>query len=96
MKVVAIEEETFKALIQRINSLEKNYGMIRDGLLANRLYTTEEACEIMGIGTTLMQKLRDSGRIAYTKLGGKLLYNWQAIQDCLESNKKGKHGNHQY
>ena len=46
-----------------------------------------EVASILGISTGTLKNLRDSRRIAFTKLGGTLLYCMSDINQVLQANK---------
>ena len=54
-------------------------------LLGGEVYLTgEEVCSLLRLSTRTLQDYRDSGTIAYCKIGGKILYRQSDIQTMLE------------
>ena len=54
-------------------------------MLGGEVYLTgEEVCSLLRLSTRTLQDYRDSGTIAYCKIGGKILYGQSDIQVMLE------------
>lgn len=54
-------------------------------MLGGEVYlTSEEVCKQLRLSSRTLQEYRDSGTIAYYKIGGKILYKQSDIQAMLE------------
>ena len=88
MKILHITERAFHALIERINQLETRYEMAVMELVKDRLYSSKEVCEILGVSTGTLQNYRDSNRIKHIKAKRRTFYRWKDIQDFINSHKR--------
>ena len=86
MKIIAIQAETFSILVQRVQELEDQYGLLCDQLVRDRLYTSAEVGRVLGIGTSTLQNLRNTGRLRFIKLGNSIRYRWPDIENMLTQN----------
>ena len=84
MNVVCLEEKAFYALIDEVvNRLgEKNNDK------TDKWIDGAEAMNILKIGKSTLQKLRDEGEIEYSKMGKIILYNRFSIEEYIERNKR--------
>jgi len=50
----------------------------------DRLYRSDEVCQILGISKATLQRYRDHARIGFIQVGRKTLYRWQDIEALIE------------
>jgi hypothetical protein len=51
---------------------------------------SSEVCSLLGISTSALQNLRNSGIIPYSRLNGTILFNREHIERILEDNLSNK------
>lgn len=86
MEVICIESEAFYQLIDEVVERIRGNEGIKDDLWVD----SEEAMKIIKISSkTTLQKLRDEGKIRFSKTGPKhILYFRQSLMDYLEQHAK--------
>lgn len=53
-----------------------------------RWVTPDQAMKMLNIGVSTLQKLRNEGKVVYSKISNKnIMYEYQSILDFLEENK---------
>ena len=84
MEVITFESEAFKALINKLETLEEKLSsMITEEWLDN-----QDVIQMLKISKRSLQTYRDSGKLPYHRIGNKILYRRSEIEDCLESYNK--------
>lgn len=77
--------QMFSQLMQGTLKKLERYCTTARPMLGGEVYLTgEEVCSLLRLSTRTLQDYRDSGTIAYCKIGGKILYRQSDIQDMLE------------
>lgn len=77
--------QMFSQLIQGTLKKLERYCLASRPMLGGEVYLTgEEVCSLLRLSTRTLQDYRDSGTIAYCKIGGKILYRQSDIQAMLE------------
>lgn len=74
---------TVERLIKSVDALRKRNRPLLGG---HRYLTDEELSERLKINRRTLQDYRNLGRIPYIKLGGKVLYREEDIEELLRSN----------
>ena len=75
----------FAQLMQGTLKKLERYCLAARPMLGGEVYLTgEEVCSLLRLSTRTLQDYRDSGTIAYCKIGGKILYRQSDIQAMLE------------
>lgn len=74
---------TVERLIKGIDNLRRRNRPLLGG---HRYLTDEELSERLKINRRTLQDYRNQERIPYIKLGGKILYREQDIEELLQSN----------
>ncbi|WP_430934008.1 helix-turn-helix domain-containing protein [Saccharicrinis sp. 156] len=88
MNVVTIESEAYKALIEKIDSLSRFVELNQPSVNPEEAWIDgEDVCTYLRISSRTLQRLRSSGKIAYSSLGGKIYYTIAEIKKLLESRK---------
>lgn len=57
------------------------------GFKARKWLKSNEVKTLLGISPGTLQNLRINGTLPYTKIGGIIYYDYEEIQDILESNR---------
>lgn len=77
--------QIFAQLMEGILKKLERYCTTARPILGGEVYLTgEEVCQQLRLSTRTLQDYRDSGTIAYCKIGGKILYRQSDIQAMLE------------
>ena len=77
--------QLFSQLMEGILKKLERYCLASRPMLGGEVYLTgEEVCSLLRLSTRTLQDYRDSGTIAYCKIGGKILYRQSDIQTMLE------------
>ena len=77
--------QTFAQLMEGILKKLERYCTTARPILGGEVYLTgEEVCQQLRLSTRTLQDYRDNGTIAYSKIGGKILYRQSDIQAMLE------------
>ena len=89
MKVVVIESETYKRLVQKINQI---YYYIKMQTKENATLQTDpseiwlndqDATAMLQVSKRTMQRLRSNGKITYSIRGGKVWYTQAEVERLL-------------
>lgn len=68
---------------QRLNSKS-----LKDKCVAQpQYYNNKELCKVLGVEERLIQKYREQGLLAYSKIGDKYRYSQQDVLDFLEKTR---------
>lgn len=73
--------QTIERMLDGIENMSKNYRPMLNG---ERFMTDKEVSERLKVSRRLLQEYRNEGKIAYCKLGGKILYRETDIQRMLD------------
>ena len=77
--------QMFAQLMESVLKKLKRYCATARPMLGGEVYlTSEEVCKLLRLSSRTLQEYRDSGTIAYYKIGGKILYKQSDIQAMLE------------
>ena len=53
----------------------------------NKVYNTKELCKHLGVGRSVIDKLRQNGEISYSKVGQTRVFTQEDVDSYLERNK---------
>lgn len=87
LDAVIIEKGALDALLDRIKELEYLFDMDKDEAVSDRLYSTDEAREILRLSRSTLQTYRDKGILGFIQIGAKVLFRWSDLQNFLNHNK---------
>ena len=77
--------QIFAQLMESVLKKLERYCATARPMLGGEVYlTSEEVCKLLRLSSRTLQEYRDSGTIAYYKIGGKILYKQSDIQAMLE------------
>ena len=77
--------QMFAQLMESVLKKLERYCATARPMLGGEVYlTSEEVCKLLHLSSRTLQEYRDSGTIAYYKIGGKILYKQSDIQAMLE------------
>ena len=79
------QKQMFAQLMEGVLKKLERYCATARPMLGGEVYlTSEEVCKLLRLSSRTLQEYRDSGTIAYYKIGGKILYKQSDIQAMLE------------
>ncbi|MCU4176433.1 helix-turn-helix domain-containing protein [Carboxylicivirga sp. N1Y90] len=88
MNVITFESDAYQALIDKIESLSQLIDIHQQKVNPDEAWVnSEDVCTYLGISQRTLQRLRTSGNITYSSLGGKIFYTISEIKRLLESRK---------
>ncbi|MCW3806195.1 helix-turn-helix domain-containing protein [Plebeiibacterium marinum] len=88
MNVITIESEAYKALIEKIDSLSRFVELNQPSVNPEDAWIDgEDVCQYLRISQRTLQRLRSTGNITYSSLGGKVYYTIAEIKKLLENRK---------
>lgn len=88
MNVITIESEAFQSLVDKIDSLSQLIDGSQQTANPDEAWVdSDDVCAFLKISQRTLQRLRSSGNITYSILGGKTYYTISEIQKLLENRK---------
>ena len=86
MEIINIEKETFDLLVDKVESLTRQVDNLYAGQAENRLdgwVDNQEVCLMLNISLRTLQTLRDTGRIAFSRINHKVYYKVEDVEKIL-------------
>lgn len=80
-KIINLEE-----VVSKVDILLSEIQTIKDGRV-NTVYNTKELCKHLGVGRSVVDKLRQNGEITYSKVGQSFVFTQQDVDDYLMRNQ---------
>lgn len=94
MDIVNIEAATFDEIFEKVQSLcsfiESATKTGNDRMLGEWM-DNQETCQMLGVSPRKLQYLRDSDKIAYTRIDRRIFYKKEDIMRCLNSHLQQIH-----
>lgn len=88
MNVITIESEAYQSLIDKIDSLTQLLGEKQPTVNPEEAWIdSDDVCAFLKISQRTLQRLRSSGSITYSTMGGKTYYTISEIKKLLENRK---------
>lgn len=88
MNVITIESEAFKVLVDKIDSLSQFVDEHKSTVNPDEAWVdSDDVCAFLKISQRTLQRLRSTGNITYSTLGGKTYYTISEIRKLLEQRK---------
>lgn len=88
MNVITFESEAFQALVDKIESFSQLLDIHQQTVNPDEAWIdSEDVCSFLRISQRTLQRLRSSGNITYSTLGGKTYYTISEIKQLLENRK---------
>ena len=70
----------------KVNSILQTLESIRAEKV-NKVYTTEQLCEYLGVGKSVIDTYKRNGDLPYSKIGRTFLFTQKDIDYLIETNK---------
>lgn len=75
LKLVEIQSQ-MEHLISTVNSIKEN--------TVNKVYDTKGLCEYLKVGKSVIENLKRSGDLSYSKIGQKVVFTQKNVDDFLQ------------
>ncbi|AKK71967.1 DNA-binding protein [Chryseobacterium gallinarum] len=86
MKIITIEEEAWKQLNSRINTISNHLKKLEDTSYDDLWLNNHEVCQYLHISEKTLWRMRTKGEITYSKIYGQYFYTIGAIKEMLNAN----------
>lgn len=86
MKIITIEEEAWKQLNSRINTIANYLKRMDDTSYDDLWLNNHEVCQYLHISEKTLWRMRKKGEITYSKLYGQYFYTIGAIKELFNTN----------
>lgn len=73
-------------VVSKVDTILNEIKTIKDGGVKN-VYNTKELCKHLGVGRSVIDKLRQKGEITYSKVGQSFVFTQQDVDDYLMRNQ---------
>ena len=91
MEIVNIEASTFERMLEKVQALcsfiENSTELDKNKVLGEWI-DNQEACLILGISPRKLQFLRESGKIAYTRIDRRIFYKKEDVTHYMNHHLK--------
>ena len=87
-EMLLIEKTQWEAIVSKVRDLTLKVSMLKDKCVTQpQYYNNKELCKVLGVEERLIQKYREQGLLAYSKIGDKYWYSQQDVLDFLEKTR---------
>lgn len=73
-------------VVSKVDTILNEIQTIKDGGVKN-VYNTKKLCKHLGVGRSVIDKLRQNGEITYSKVGQSFVFTQQDVDDYLMRNQ---------
>ncbi len=80
------ENNNLEEVVSKVDTILNEIQTIKNGCV-KKVYNTKELCKYLGIGRSVVDKLRQNGEITYSKVGQTILFTQQDVEDYLIRNQ---------
>lgn len=90
MKIIMIEEDTLKAIIDRFNSFASKVDFLfshTNNRVLKKWLDSQEVCQILNVSKRTLQSYRNKRIIPYSQIGNKIYYKQEDIEDIIDKQK---------
>ena len=91
MDIVNIEASTFERMLEKVQalcSLIENTAEMDKNKVLGEWIDNQEVCLILGVSPRKLQFLRESGRIAYTRIDRRIFYKKEDVMHYMNHHLK--------
>ena len=81
-----MSNKNVEEVVSKVDTILNEIQTIKDGGVKN-VYNTKELCKHLGVGRSVIDKLRQNGEITYSKVGQSFVFTQQDVDDYLMRNK---------
>lgn len=72
-------QEKFEAILTALDA-------IRNGNIAEKIYDTKSLSDYLKVGKSAIEKLRQDGELAYSKMGRTIIYTQSDVDALIQNN----------
>ncbi len=76
------QKNNLEDMVSKVDTLLNEIKTIKNGSV-NKVYNTKELCKHLGVGRSVIDKLRQNGEITYSKVGQSFVFTQQDVDDYL-------------
>ena len=80
-----MSNKNVEEVVSKVDTILNEIQTIKDGGVKN-VYNTKELCKHLGVGRSVIDKLRQNGEITYSKVGQSFVFTQQDVDDYLMRN----------
>lgn len=73
-------------VVSKVDTILNEIQTIKDGSV-KKVYDTKDLCKYLGVGRSVVDKLRQNGEITYSKVGQSFVFTQQDVDDYLMRNQ---------
>ena len=81
------KNDSLEEVVSKVDTIINDLQIIKEGRVKNKVYNTKELCKHLGVGRSVIDKLRKNGEITYSKVGQSFVFTQQDVDDYLMRNK---------
>lgn len=87
MKVKKMSNKiNLEEVVSKVDVLLSEIQTIKDDCV-KKVYNTKELCKHLGVGRSVIDKLRQNGEITYSKVGQTIVFTQEDVDDYLMRNQ---------
>src|SRR5690554_861350 len=86
MKLITIEEDAWKQLIDRLSTITDFISKLDSPSYDSLWLNNHEVCQYLHISEKTLWRMRTKGELTYSKIYGQYFYTIGAIKDMLNAN----------
>lgn len=76
------QKNNLEDMVSKVDTLLNEIKTIKNGSV-NKVYNTKELCKHLGVGRSVIDKLRQNGEITYSKVGQSFVFTQEDVDDYL-------------
>ena len=81
-----IEKLNFEELVSKVDIILQTVQEMKDKR-DKKYYTTPEVCKMIGVGKSVIDKMRKNGEISYSQIGQTYVFTQQDIDQLMLNNR---------
>lgn len=80
------KNDSLEEVVSKVDILLNEIKTIKDGSV-KKVFNTKDLCKYLGVGRSVVDKLRQNGEITYSKVGQSFVFTQKDVDDYLMRNK---------
>ena len=77
---------SFEELVSKVDTILQTVQEMKDKR-DKKYYTTQEVCKLIGVGKSVIDKLRKNGEISYSQIGQTCIFTQEDIDQLMLNNR---------
>ncbi len=87
MEAIILSKDQYKELLDKITTIENMVSLTKEKPeSSNRIYSNDDLIEKLSVSKSTLQNYRNKGLLKFNKVGRKLFYTEEQVQDFLNDN----------